>query len=76
MVHSLSVVSEDEHVVLRDAEVMRLGFHDITYRLDGRQVVVPYTLVQPGSVIALGDRGRLILPKWVAEQFGFDGSRP
>jgi hypothetical protein len=74
MAHRLSVVSDDEHVVLADAEVLRLAFHDIAYRVNGRQLVVPYTLVEAGSVIALGDRGPLIVPKWVIERCGFDGS--
>jgi len=71
---NLDVVSEVEHVVLPDVEVMRLGFHDITYRVDGRQLVVPYAYVQAGSVIALGDRGPLIVPKSVAEKLGLDGN--
>jgi hypothetical protein len=56
-------MSDDEHVVLPDAEVLRLGFHDITYRVAGRQLVVPYTVVRAGSVIVLGARGPLIVPK-------------
>src|SRR5438128_1152731 len=64
---SLDVVSDDERVVLPDAEVIRLGFEDITYRVSGRRLTVPYTVVQPGSVIVLGARGPLILPKSVVE---------
>jgi hypothetical protein len=60
-------MSEDEHVVLSDATVIRLGFHEITYRVGGRELVVPYSVVQPGSVIILGARGELIIPKWVLE---------
>ena len=64
---SVDAVSKDEHVVLPDAEVIRLGFEDITYRVSGRRLTVPYTVVQPGSVIVLGARGPLILPKSVVE---------
>src|SRR5689334_14981927 len=67
--HTLRYMSEDEHVVFADAKVMRLGFHEITYRVDGRPLVVPYSVVQPGSVIVLGARGQLIVPKWVVQDF-------
>lgn len=62
-------MSDDEHVVLPGAEVIRLGFHDITYRVDGRRLVLPYAVVQAGSVIVLGARGPLIVPKWVRDGF-------
>ena len=67
-------VDDGEHVVLPDAQVIRLGFENITYQVAGRQLVLPYSIVQPGSVIVLGDRGPLIVPKWVIEKFGLDGS--
>jgi len=56
--------------MLPHAEVLRLGFHDITYRVAGRELAVPYALVQAGRVIALGDRGPLIVPKSVASTWG------
>ena len=74
MAPNLGIVSEVEHVVLPNAEVLRLGYHAITYRVNGRQLVVPYTLVQAGSVIAIGDRGPLIVPKSAAETLGLDGN--
>ena len=67
-------MSDDEHVVVPDAEVVRLGFHDITYRVDGRLLVLPYSIVRVGSVIVLGARGPLIVPKSAIDDFASKSS--
>jgi len=52
---------------------LSVGFDEITYRVDGRWIMLPYAVVQPGSAITLGERGPLIMPKELARDLGIYG---
>jgi hypothetical protein len=57
-------------VELHDVEVVRKTRLVLVYRIDGREVRLPSLEVQPGSVVTPGQHGTLILPKWLAKEFG------
>jgi len=67
----------EEHVVMRDAVVLRSSAKAIQVRLpDGKVEWVPLRGIAPGSPVqGDGDRGDLWLRKWIAEAKGWSGER-
>ena len=53
-----------------DAQLVRKTDLVLTYVVDGREVRVPPLQVQPGSITLPGQRGKLIIPKWLAIDLG------
>ncbi len=53
-----------------DAQLIRKTDLVLTYGINGREVRVPPLQVQRGSVTMPGQRGKLIIPKWLAIDLG------
>jgi hypothetical protein len=60
-----------ETVEFRDVEVLDAKGEDLRCAVAGKQVVVPLLTVQPESEVhAAGDRGLLVIPRWLAIGLG------
>ncbi len=58
-----------DDVTIKDVEVMSATDMRVLYRVDGRVVTVPPLHIRAGSTATrTGQRGTLILPRWVAEE--------
>ena len=63
-----------DDVTIRNVEVVRATDLIVVYRVDGRDVRVPPLHIRSGSTATRdGQRGTLVLPRWVAKELGFDG---
>jgi hypothetical protein len=62
----------DELVTFEDVEVLAHDVHSLRVRVDGSDVWVPneHMAITDGVVGKPGDRGRLIVPRWVAIGLG------
>jgi hypothetical protein len=60
-----------ETIEFRDVEVLDAEGEELHCAVAGKQIVVPLLTVQPGSEVhAAGDRGRLVIPRWLAIGLG------
>jgi hypothetical protein len=62
-------VSDD--VTIRDVEVVRATDLIVVYRVDGHEVRVPPLHIRSGTTAQRnGQRGTLVLPRWIAKELG------
>ncbi len=62
-------------IELRDVEVIDYTDDAHVYRINGRDVFVPTLLIMSRTTAHwIGDRGTLVIPRWVAEHLGIDES--
>ncbi len=60
-----------ETVHFGDVEVLGACGADLECRIDKRNVLIPRLLIQPGSdVRQVGDRGKLVIHRWLAIGLG------
>lgn len=63
-----------DEVTLDGVEVVKANDMRVVYRVDGREVSVPPLHIRPGSTATrTGQRGTLVLPRWVAQQLALLG---
>lgn len=60
-----------ETVEFRDAEVLEETVDALLCRIGQKEVAVPLLLLQPGTAVRLaGDRGTLVIPRWLGIGLG------
>jgi hypothetical protein len=65
------MINGAEQVEVRDVEVVAATYFTLRCFIGGRFVGVPFLRTLPGTDVARrGDRGRLVLPRDVAERLG------
>lgn len=64
-------MSEPDFVSYPDVEVLTATTTALVVRIRGRRVSVPYGDLAPGTTIQRdGDRGTLVVARWLAETLG------
>jgi len=62
-------------IALNGVEFVRRTDMVLVYRVDGKEVRLPPLQVRTGSVMVPGQRGKLVIPRWLAKELKLDGAR-